>query len=238
MYLVNNVEALYPRINKTYRFDNVENRSVPCDPLDDGAAYEMSFRMSKDQAKELFTEMAKAYQEKREDKWPAKLDMPFKKDDDGMFIGKVKLKGAYGKDTTPKPMQCDSRGTDLPDDFLLTTGSTVNVALAFVPYNMRDHGVSLRLKGVQVVKYVPMQKANPFGSVEGFTVGGDDNPFTPVAGVTVEEMEETTADVFGDDKPSPNKPEPAPKKVSKKKDAPKPKDDEDLSSLIDAWDDE
>ena len=71
MYLVNNVEALYPRINKTYRFDNVENRSVPCDPLDDGAAYEMSFRMSKDQAKELFTEMAKAYQEKREDKWPS-----------------------------------------------------------------------------------------------------------------------------------------------------------------------
>jgi hypothetical protein len=235
MYLVNNVEALYPRINKTYRFDNVENRSVPCDPLDDGAAYEMSFRMSKDQAKELFTEMAKAYQEKREDKWPAKLDMPFKKDDDGMFIGKVKLKGAYGKDATPKPIQCDSRGTDLPDDFLLTTGSTVNVALAFVPYNMRDHGVSLRLKGVQVVKYVPMQKANPFGSVEGFTVGGADNPFTPVAGVTVEEMEETTADVFGEEVAEVEAP---PKKKAKKKETPKPKDDDDLSSLIDAWDDE
>jgi hypothetical protein len=48
MYLVNNVEALYPRINKTYRFDNAENRSVACDPLDDGAAYEMSFVMSKE----------------------------------------------------------------------------------------------------------------------------------------------------------------------------------------------
>ena len=235
MYLVNNVEALYPRINKTYRFDNAENRSIACDPLDDGAAYEMSFRMDKDQAKELFTQMAKAYQEKREDKWPPKLDMPFKKDDDGMYVGKVKLKGAYGKDVTPKPMQCDSRGTDLPDDFLLTTGSTVNVAVTFVPYNMRDHGVSLRLKGVQVVKYVPMQKANPFGSVEGFTVGGDDNPFTPVAGATKEDMEAATDDVFGEEAAEVEAP---PKKKAKKKETPKPKDDDDLSSLIDAWDDE
>ena len=100
---------------------------------------------------------------------------------------------------------------------------------------MRDHGVSLRLKGVQVVKYVPMQKANPFGSVEGFTVGGADNPFTPVAGVTVEEMEETTADVFGEEVAEVEAP---PKKKAKKKETPKPKDDDDLSSLIDAWDDE
>jgi hypothetical protein len=193
--------------------------------------------MNKDQAKALFLEMSKAYQEKKEAKWPDKLEMPFTKDEDGSYVGKAKLKGAYGAELTNKPMQCDAKGTELPADFRLTTGSTVNVAVIFVPYNMRDHGVSLRLKGVQVVKYVPMQKANPFGSVEGFTVGGDDNPFTPVAGVTVEEMEETTADVFGDE-PAPTEPEPAPKKVSKKKDAPKPKDDEDLSSLIDAWDDE
>ena len=31
-HLIETVEALYPRINQTYRFDNTENRSVPCEP--------------------------------------------------------------------------------------------------------------------------------------------------------------------------------------------------------------
>ena len=57
-YKIANVEALYPRINKTYKFDSGENRSVPCDPLDDGAAYEMSFKMNETQAKALMTAMA------------------------------------------------------------------------------------------------------------------------------------------------------------------------------------
>ena len=64
-YKIVGVEALYPRINKTYKFDNGENRSVPCDPLDDGATYEMSFKMDEKQAKALMTAMASAYKEKR-----------------------------------------------------------------------------------------------------------------------------------------------------------------------------
>ena len=71
-------------------------------------------------------------------------------------------------------------------------------------------------------------------------MGGDDNPFAPVAAaVSQESMEETTADVFGEDEPAPTEPEPTPKKVVKKKAAPTPKaKDEDLSSIIDDWDDE
>jgi len=218
-HLINNVNALYPRIDKPYRFDNTENRSIPCDPLDEGAVYEMSFEMTKDQAKELFKAMAEAYQEKREDKWPEKLDMPFTKNDAGMYVGKAKLKAAYGKETTNKPAQFDAKTNKLPEDFRLTTGSTVNLAVIFVPYHMRDHGVSLRLKAVQVVKLAEQREAtNPFGEVDGFDAK-DDNPFveTPTEEPTPEE-------------------EPAPKKVASKKSKPKPKD-EDLSSLIDDWDD-
>ena len=40
-YIIENVEALWPRINKPYRFDNAENRTVPCDPFDDNAKYEI-----------------------------------------------------------------------------------------------------------------------------------------------------------------------------------------------------
>jgi hypothetical protein len=231
-YLVNNVEALYPRINRTYRFDNTENRSVPCDPLDDGAAYEMQFRMTKDQAKELFTSMAKAYAEKREDKWPEKLDMPFKKDEDGMYIGKAKLKGAYSGEPTNAPLQVDAKGKELPSDFLLTTGSTVNLAVMFTPYNMRDHGVSIRLNGVQVVKYVEMKKRNPFGEVDGFSQDEESgNPFTAVEEAPVKEAVNDDT-VFEDEAEEPPK-----KKPAKKKAAAKPKE-EDLASIMDAWDDE
>jgi len=166
-FLIKNVEAQWPRINKTYKFDNAENRTIPCDAFEDGAKYEMKFRMTKEQAKELYAGMCAAYEARREKGWPEKVEMPFSKDDDGMYSYKASLKGAYGKEATLKPVQYDSNGVTLPDDFLLTTGSTVNVAVIFVPYNMREAGISLRLKVVQVIKYVPMEAASLFGKVEG-----------------------------------------------------------------------
>ena len=227
-YVIKDVEALWPRINKPYRFDNAENRTVPCDAFDDNAKYEMKFRMTKDQAKALYGEMCKAYEARKEKGWPEKVDMPFAKDDDGMYSYKATLKGAYGKEATLKPVQYDSKGVKLPDDFMLTTGSTVNVAVVFVPYNMREAGISLRLKAVQVIKYVPMETSSPFGAVEGgFEFKAeDDNPFEvveakPAANVIEGEVGDT----------------PEPKKVSKKA-TPKPKKtDADLASIVDDWDD-
>jgi len=226
-YVIENVEALWPRINKPYRFDNAENRTIPCDAFEDGAKYEIKFRMSKDQAKALYKEMCVAYEEKREKAWPEKIEMPFTKDDDGMYSYKATLKGAYGKEATLKPVQYDSKGVKLPDEFMLTTGSTVNVAVVFIPYNMREANVSLRLRAVQVIKYVPMEASSPFGKVDGgFEFQKEDNPFEVV------EAKPTTNVIegeFGDT--------PEPKKVSKKA-TPKPKKtDADLASIVDDWDD-
>jgi len=224
-YKIVGVEALYPRINKTYKFDNGENRSVPCDPLDDGATYEMSFKMDEKQAKALMTAMASAYKEKREAKWPEKFPVPFSKDDDGMYIGKAKLKGAYGKDATAKPKQYDAKNKVLPDDFQLTTGSTVNIAVVLVPYNMRDAGVSLRLRAVQVIKYVPLQVASPFDEVDGFDSDegeSDESPFFDLEADSGTELEEVIEE---------------PKKKAAKVKSAAPKEKEDLSDLVDAWDD-
>jgi hypothetical protein len=92
---------------------------------------------------------------------------------------------------------------------------------------MRDHGVSLRLKAVQVVKLAEARTpANPFSSVDGFDTK-EDNPFVG-EGVSQEKIKETTADVFNEEEP---------KKKAKKKATPKPKKDEDISNLIDEWDD-
>ena len=226
-YVIQNVEALWPRINKPYRFDSAENRTVPCDAFDDNAKYEMKFRMTKDQAKSLYGAMCKAYEEKREKSWPEKIEMPFTKDDDGMYSYKASLKGAYGKEATLKPVQYDSKGVKLPDDFMLTTGSTVNVAVVFIPYSMRDASVSLRLRAVQVIKYVPMETSSPFGKVDGgFEFQKEDNPFEVVEPKSVDNVIEGD---FGDT--------PEPKKVSKKA-TPKPKKtDSDLASIVDDWDD-
>jgi hypothetical protein len=235
-YVIKNVEALYPRINKTYRFDSSENRSVPCEPLEDGARYEIKFRMSKEAAKALYVEMAQAYAGKKEASWPDKFDNPFTKEEDGTYVFKAGLKGAYGKDLTFKPIQYDAKGAKLPEDFLLTTGSTVNVAVTFTPYNMREAGVSLRLRAVQVIKYVPMTAASPFDAVEGgFEFAAEENPFEVVtdAPVYAAAKAEVTDTLFEDEEPV----APEPKKVVKKT-APAPKTDDDaLASIVADWDD-
>jgi len=165
---------------------------VKCDAFDDGAAYEMSFVMSDEKAKELHRICMEAYSNaaaldtKR--KWPEKPTMlPYKRNDDGEVVGKCKLKGAYGGDKTLPPKQVDAQRSKLPDDFMLTSGSKVNVAVVVVPYNTGSlNGVSLRLRAVQVLELAEMQGSDdPFTSVSGgFTssvmkmpVAAADDPF-------------------------------------------------------------
>ena len=214
-YTINDVEALWPKINRTYKFDSTEQRSIPCNATDAGSEYNIMFRMDKDQAKALYEAMARAYADKKEANWPAKLAFPFKKDEDGTYTHKAKLKGAYGTEVTKKPMQVDSQGVKLADDFLLTTGSTVNIATTLAPYIMgKDAGVSLRLRAVQVVKYKPMEEKSPFGVIEGGYVSQEDNPFKKV-----------------------DEPIAEPKKVESKKPAKEKVEDNDLSAIVDNWDD-
>lgn len=239
-YIIENAEVKYPRLDKTYRFDNTENRSVPCDPLDDGAAYSSQFILDKDQAKALQVAMVEAYAgaKKEKDGWPTEIPFPFKKTDDGRYEGKVTFKGAYGKDVTSKPKQYDGANKELPDGFQLTTGSTANFSVTLVPYSMATTGVSLRLRAVQVTKYVPMQAASPFGVVEDgysgegspFSVATDADKIAAVTPVSAEEVEAVEPEVV-------EAPISEPKKVVKLKSAAAPKGDTDLSAIVDGWDD-
>jgi hypothetical protein len=188
-HMLTGVTARYPRLNSTYRFDNGENKSVKCDPFDDGAAYEMSFVMSDETAKELHNLCLEAYKNasaldaKR--KWPEKPSMlPYKRNDEGEVVGKCKLKGAYGGDKTQPPKQVDAARNKLPDDFMLTTGSKCNVAVVVVPYNTGSiNGVSLRLRAVQVLELAEVQ--------------GSDDPFTAVSGGFTASAANKNDDPFG-----------------------------------------
>ena len=221
-YIIKNVEALWPKINTTYRFDNVASRSVTCDAKADGAEYSIQFRMDNATAKALYFAMSEVYQANKKEKWAEKLERLFVKDDESMFTHKAVLKGAYKNEVTRKPIQVDAKGNRLPADFLLTTGSTVNIAVNFIPYEMGSkQNVSLRLVGVQVVKYVPYVDRNPFGETDGFVFeveAKEDNPFD--AGET--EVENAVAE---------------PKKVAKKPSPPTKDADGNLSSIVDDWDD-
>ena len=152
-YIIPSAEALYPKIDQTYKFDQTANRSVPCDPFDDGAAYELNFKLSESDAKKLYKAMKAYYLERKEKSWPDKFPNPFKKQEDGTYEGKTRLKGAFGKDASRKPLLVDSKNTPCGDDFRLTSGSIVNISVTFVPYSVSGStGVSLRINAVQVLK--------------------------------------------------------------------------------------
>tara|TARA_R100000353_G_scaffold149496_1_gene107954 strand:- start:9 stop:665 length:657 start_codon:yes stop_codon:yes gene_type:complete len=215
-YIIENVEALWPKINTTYHFDSKVGRSVECEALTDGAEYSIQFRMDNDTAKALYIEMAKMYKANKKEKWADDLERLFVKDDEGMFTHKANLKGAYKNKPTPRPIQVDAKGNRLPADFMLTTGSTVNIAVQFVPYDMGGkQNVSLRLRGVQVIKYIPYEDKNPFTETDGFVFEAkEDNPF------------ETSEDAVAE-----------PKKVVKKPSPPTKDADDDLGDIVAKWDD-
>lgn len=123
-YVIKNVDALYPKINQTYKFDRnagANGKSVPCDPSLDGAAYSLNFKMTQQQAKELYTAMNDSFlnADRRTAKWADKLQMPFHKEETegDVWVGKTTLKGAYNKQLTTRPKQFDSKNTALPEDF-------------------------------------------------------------------------------------------------------------------------
>lgn len=181
--LFENVTAQYPRINQTYRFDNMDNKTVPCAATEDGAAYELSFNMDNDDARTFLDKCEEVYKEtaaadtKR--KWkPKPMYYPYKELDDGTPQGKAKLKGAYNGEATRPPLQKDAAGNKLPDDFRLTTGSKVNVWGQLFAYNTGAvSGVGFRLKGVQVVQLAEEATNDPFAATEGYTAEQSDDPF-------------------------------------------------------------
>ena len=229
MHLIKNVTAMYPRLDQTYRYDkNIPPRgkTVPCGPTEENAKYEMDFRMTEAQAKELYKAMVAAYKEQAAADWPAmpKHTDVFEIDMDGGYIGSVQLKGQYKGKVTEPPLHVDAKNRKLPSSFKLTHGSTINIGVTLVPYSMSSHGVSLRVKAVQVLELAEKKQYSPFEPQDGFSVEEDD------ASAVFEDVIDS-APVEADEIPEP-------KKVAKKKEVAAPSNEEgDLAALVDDWDD-
>lgn len=169
-YVAKSVTALWPKIDRPYRFDQDENRSVACGATEDGAAYELNFRIAKEDAKELWSWVDEAWKGflKANGKKPEKMkNMPYTEDkeDPSQLIFKAKLKAAYSGQATKPPAVFNAANQAITDEgFQLTSGSTVNVALQAVPYATGvASGVSLRLRAVQVLELAETAAgASPF----------------------------------------------------------------------------
>ena len=230
VHLIERVIALYPRLDQTYRYDKKippKGKTVPCGPTEENAKFEMDFKMTESQAKELYSHMKTAYKAEAAKDWP---DMPkpvevFDRDDEGNFVGTVQLKGQFNGKITEPPLIVDSNNKKLPPEFRLTTGSLVNLGVNLVPYNMSSHGVSLRIKAVQVIELSEKKTHSPFAVVDdGWSLDDEDDPSTVFLSTA------DTAPVEEDEVS-------APKKVSKKAEGAAPPPDEDLASIVDDWDD-
>ena len=171
--IVTGATALWPRLNQTYKFVKKGDRQerVACPPTDDGAEYTLSLALTKAQAVPLYKGMKTAYNNGKTDGWPEfpSAEEAFAIDEDGAYIAKTKLKGAFNNEPT-SVSQFDASNNELPKDFMLTTGSKINVLVTFVVYDptrLDGSGVSLRLRQVQVIDLAELKKRSAFDTVEG-----------------------------------------------------------------------
>ena len=233
-HLIQGVEALYPRIDQPYKWSQEQSRSVPCEWNEKGASRTMKIVVGYEQAVKLRKAMAEAYKEKAKDGWPKF------KDNFELVEGSIKGKDAVFHiktqlacfDAKTRVRQFDASNNPLPDDFQLTTGSTINVQITLVPYSSdRGNGTSLRLSAVQVLKLVAMKTSSPFDKVDGYTAT-DASPFTENA---------IEAEPEGEDWDGEEAEVEEPKKAAPKKAVPEVKDDDDdddLNAIIDEWGDD
>ena len=242
------VLALYPRLDQPYAYDQKKGRSMPASKEVGG--YSLDFEMDSDTAKSLYQYMAQAYKEAREEDWPEKLVMPFTKHDDGYFTYKATCNASYKKDgrlIEKNVIQRNANGQKVDSGFQLTTGSRVSLLVVANPMknmsnktekeHLGSHTCYLWINEALVHDLAPRKDFNPFGETSGSFVDFDhtapapasdgDNPFDEKSNVV--SIAEPVDDFDGAVE--------EPKKVVKKSAPPPPTADNDLSSVLEAWDD-
>jgi len=204
-FRLTNVEALWPKLDRAYKFDAAQNRSVPCDATDPDGSYELHIVVTEDQAKELAGKMRTAFNESEKVKgktWDVKSldDIPAFTRDEGAWRIKTSKKTYSDKDSKPRQFMQD--GTKAADDFQLTTGSKIHVMLRIAPWAYAGKvGVSLRPEGVMVVDLAE-RKDPPADTMFGDLVQND----SPFADLTPSAPKPADDDPFG----LPDVPEKAP----------------------------
>ena len=177
-YRLTNVKALWPKLDRAYKFDPTptENRpkggSIACDATDPDGKYEMHVIMSDEQAKDLANQMRKAWKEsdktKAEPFYATDIEDIFPQNEDNTGRIAKLVKKTY-QDANSKPRQYMKDGSKAAEDFQLTTNSTIHVMLKIYPWSFAGKtGVQLRPEGVMVVELAEreqQEQSNPFNDL-------------------------------------------------------------------------
>lgn len=178
-YKIKNAVAKYPRLDQPYAFDRSQGprgRTVPCKWTASGAAYTTSFVVSEEQAKSIHMDMVKAWKNapNRTKDWPERMATKnIQKTDEGAEF-KAQKKAQYQGVQSERPAQFNAKNEMLEDGFQITSGSKINLLVNLYPwYNVEDKkgGVSLQIKGVQLIEFAPPKNKSPFDIEEGFAGG-------------------------------------------------------------------
>ena len=153
--MIRNVEFLYPRLNATYKFNTAEKRSEECNPRAQGASYSIGWKMDKDAAQALHSEL-KAHYESCKTNPPFSKVFGMKKLDDGSFTFSAKRNGCNGQgEENSKPNVVDGMKKPLADT-AIWGGSKGSIKVTAFPVTDPDGngGVSLLIDTVQVTHAV------------------------------------------------------------------------------------
>lgn len=153
--MIRNVEFLYPRLNATHKFNTAEKRSEECNPRAQGASYSIGWKMDKDAAQALHSEL-KAHYESCKTNPPFSKVFGMKKLEDGSFTFSAKRNGCNGQgEENSKPTVIDGMKKPLADT-AIWGGSKGSIKVTAFPVTDPDGngGVSLLIDTVQVTHAV------------------------------------------------------------------------------------
>jgi len=185
--LVKDVLFQYPKMDQTYHWDSVENRSVPCASGAQNAVWSIGFMVSAEQAKEITDQCKQHYNEcKARNSTLGKLSKVFgmKKNDDGTvtFSAKRNAKNKKTGEPNKEPKIIDGNKQPLADR-RFWSGSTGSLSILVSPQYDPDKnvGISMLVDTVQVANAIYGDSGDDFdvvaGSVTRNETPSNDDPF-------------------------------------------------------------
>ena len=186
--LVKDVLFQYPKMDQTYHWDSVENRSVPCAQGAQNAVWSIGFMVSAEQAKEITDQCKQHYNEcKARNPTLGKLSKVFgmKKNDDGTvtFSAKRNAKNKKTGEPNKEPVIIDGNKQPLADR-RFWSGSTGSLSILISPQYDPDKnlGISMLVGTVQVVNAIYGDAGDDFDVVAGSVTRNEastdnDDPF-------------------------------------------------------------
>jgi hypothetical protein len=156
--------ARYPKLHAPYVYVKADNKSV----IDwEKGKFQLEVAMTEAEAAPFISAIKDAAVEGGLDlddvkNWPYKVEKDKEtKKKTGNIIFKATQYGSSKDGKKRKIALFDAKAKGLPGDFRVTGGSIVNMAVRTNVFEQLGGGVNLYLDGVQILKYVPYEGANP-----------------------------------------------------------------------------